>query len=271
MTFEEPDFELLVRKILRERGFDCRQYRESYLKRRFGVRMRAWKVTTFTDYVNILDRHPEEYIKLFDDITINVTQFFRDTTVYDAFDKTVLPVILAEKNKTQSTILRIWSCGCSSGEEPYSIALCLVDRLGPKISNYNITIFASDFDDFSLNKGRAGIYGTASLENSPAEILTRYFIQDGNKFQIKDEIKSMVKFIKHDFIREEPFKNLDIIFCRNVMIYLTREMQTRLLINFYKSLNPKGFLVLGKVEGLMSTNEGLFERFNITERIFRKG
>ncbi len=271
MTFEEPDFDLLVRKILRERGFDCRQYRESYLKRRFGVRMRAWKITTFTDYVSVLGRHPEEYNKLFDDITINVTQFFRDITAYDAFDKTVLPIILEDKKKTQSNIIRVWSCGCSSGEEPYSIALCLADRLGAKINNYSITIFGSDIDDLSLNKGWAGIYGTASLENAPADIVAKYFVQDGNKFVIKDEIKSMVKFIKHDFIREESFKNLDLVFCRNVMIYLTREMQTRLLVNFYKSLNAKGFLILGKVEGLMSVNEGLFERFNITERIFQKG
>ncbi|MBI5555059.1 MAG: protein-glutamate O-methyltransferase CheR [Elusimicrobia bacterium] len=271
MTFAEPDFDLLVRKILRERGFDCRQYRESYLKRRFGVRLRAWKIATFTDYVSILDQHPEEYNKLFDDITINVTQFFRDITAYDTFDKTVLPLVLAAKKKTQSNIIRIWSCGCSSGEEPYSIALCLADRLGTKINNYSITIFGSDIDDLSLNRGRAGIYGAASLENAPADIVAKYFVQDGNKFAIKDEIKSLVKFIKHDFIREEPFKNLDLVFCRNVMIYLTREMQTRLLVNFYKSINAKGFLILGKVEGLMSANEGLFERFNITERIYQKG
>jgi chemotaxis protein methyltransferase CheR len=270
MTYSEPDFEYLVRKIFKDRGFDCRQYRESYLKRRFGVRMRAWKVSTFNEYANVLDNHPEEYIKLFDDITINVTQFFRDISVYKVFDSVVIPSLLAEKKKSQNNIIRVWSCGCSSGEEPYSISICLMDRLKSNLDKYTISIFGTDIDDFSLNKARAGIYGPAALENAVPDVVSKYFIPETGKFRVKDEIRSMVKFIKHDFIREEPLKNLDIVFCRNVMIYLTKEMQTRMLVNFYKSLNPKGFLVLGKVESLMSVNEGLFERFNVTERIFQK-
>lgn len=270
MTVSEPDFDYLIRKIFKERGFDCRQYRESYLKRRFWVRMRAWKVASFNEYVNILDTHPEEYVKLFDDLTINVTQFFRDISVYKIFDTVVVPAMLEEKKKNQSSTIRIWSCGCSSGEEPYSIAICLVDRLKTHLDKYNISIFGTDIDDFSLNKARAGAYGVAALENVIPEVQDRYFTPEEGKFKIKDNVKSLVKFIKHDFIREEPLKNLDIVFCRNVMIYLTKEMQTRMLVNFYKSLNSKGFLVLGKVESLMSVNEGLFERFNITERIFQK-
>ena len=130
-----------------------------------------------------------------------------------------------------------------------------------------------------LAMARAGVRVAVNhVRNGSADEVIKQIGEEGgvaSGFQAdirhEDEIKSMVKFVKHDFIREEPFKNLDIVFCRNVMIYLTREMQTRLLVNFYKSLDAKGFLILGKVEGLMSVNEGLFERFNITERIFQKG
>lgn len=270
MSVDEAGFDSLIQKIFRLRSFDCRQYRESYIKRRLMVRLRAWKVSSFREYSEVLEKHPEEYIKLIDDITINVTQFFRDATVYKAFRETVLPILLQNKKQIQSDSMRIWSCGCASGEEPYSIALCLLENLKKRVAYHKINIFATDIDDVSLNKGRLGIYSKESLAEVPPDIIARYFIPEGEKFKIKEEVKSLVKFTKHDFIRQESFKNLDIVFCRNVMIYLTKEMQTKLLIDFYKSLNNKGFLILGKVEGLMSVNEGLFVNFNLSERIYQK-
>lgn len=232
--------------------------------------MRACCVLQYSDYVVYLDRHPEEYNKLFDDLTINVTQFFRDLTVYASFQGKVIPMLFEEKKRTHNSLVRIWSCGCSSGEEPYSIAICLMNYLRKAREKYTITIFGTDIDDASLNKARIGLYARGSLENVAPEILERYFIAENDKYKIQDEVRQLAKFMKHDFIREEPLRNLDIIFCRNVMIYLTREMQTRLLVSFYKSINQKGFLVLGKVESLLSVNEGLFERFDVTERIYQK-
>lgn len=270
MSIVNADFNNLVKKILIERGFDCRQYRESYLQRRFGVRMRACRVLQYSDYAGYLDHHPEEYNKLFDNITINVTQFFRDLSVYTFFQEKAIPALFEEKKRTHNPLVRVWSCGCSSGEEPYSIAICLMNYLRTVREKYTISIFGTDIDDASLNKARIGLYARSSLENVSSGLLEKYFTVENDKYKVREEARLLTKFMKHDFIREEPLRNLDIIFCRNVMIYLTREMQTRLLVSFYKSINQKGFLVLGKVESLLSVNEGLFERFNVTERIYQK-
>ena len=143
-------------KIYKETGLDCKQYKDNYLKRRINVRVRALNVESYHDYMRILDNNPDEYDLLLDKLTINVTQFFRDTTVFKAVRNTVLPALISDKKKGNKKLIRIWSAGCASGEEPYTISILLHEVLGSDINNFMISIYATDIDDAVMAKAKKG-------------------------------------------------------------------------------------------------------------------
>jgi len=269
---ESTDFLRLQKKILKERGFALDQYNPAYIERRVAIRMRARNVDSYDEYVRILDRDLEEYRHLFDALTINVTQFFRDPGVFEAVKNEVLPTILKEKKSTNDNTLRIWSAGCASGEEPYTIAILLKETLGEGIKNYLISLYATDIDQECIQKAREGVYGKESLTDLKPEHLDKYFTPlSGEKHKISDEIKNMVIFKYHHLVRDVSFPALDMIFCRNVLIYFTHEMKDQILEIFYKSLSPHGFLIIGKSELLFfSKARYYFYPFNSAEHIFRK-
>lgn len=262
----------LQKKILKERGFALDQYNPDYIQRRVMVRMRARNATTYADYIRLLDSDPQEYNRLFDALTINVSQFFRDPSVFEAVRQQVLPTLLKEKKQNQDATLRIWSAGCASGEEPYTMAILLKEMLGNEIKNYLISIYATDIDRECLLKSQAGIYAKESLTDLKKEYLDRYFIPTtGEKYKISDEIKNMAIFKYHQLLRDTPFPALDIIFCRNVLIYFTQEMKDQILEIFYRSLSAHGFLIIGKSELLFfSKARYYFYPFSPVEHIFRK-
>ena len=265
-------FNVLKKKIRERTGLDCSKYKDSYLKRRVGVRLKANGVSSYREYQKFLEKNPTEYDSLLDAISINVSEFFRDVETFAAFKSEVLSQLLAEKKKRQSKILRIWSAGCSFGEEPYTIGIILHEVLGIELSNFLISIHATDFDENALRVAREGIYGASSLKNVDKIMLRKYFVakdEDG-KYQIKDEVKRLVKFKRHELISGKKFAYFDIIFCRNVMIYFSKELQSRLLLDFYDALNDGGYLILGRTEMLIGKAKEKFSCENLRERIYRK-
>lgn len=266
----DKDFITLKKQIFRSTSLDLGQYKDSYLQRRIGVRMRCCGSKVYSDYSHFLNSNPGEYDKLLDDLTINVTQFFRDPIVFRAMEEEVLPLLIYDKVKQGKGDITIWSAGCSSGEEPYSIAIMLRELLGEEFGNFNVTIIGSDIDDPSLEAASVGKYLPRQLTNVRKEYLERYFALEGEMYQISQEILGMVDFRKIDLIASKPPARFDCIFCRNVVIYFTREMQEHLYMKFYEALNQGGYFVMGNTETLVGEAAHLFSTFKGRERIYQK-
>jgi chemotaxis protein methyltransferase CheR len=270
MSESEFDFELLKRKVLKARGFDCSQYRDSYLKRRISSRMRKCGVKSYRDYMRVLDKNPQEYDNFFDALAINVTQFFRNPETWEVVEKVVIPRLIAAKRERDSKIIRIWSVGCASGEEPYSIAILLREALGDDINDFLVSIYGTDIDEATLAEARRGEYKADRLSDVKKEYLDKYFTCENGKYKIKKEVKQHVKFIRHDLLSGKWYRYLDTIFCRNVVIYFSMDLHERLFINFYNALNGGGYFVMGKTEMLTGKAREMFECIDSKERIYRK-
>lgn len=261
-------FLALRKRIFKERGLDLGQYREKCLKRRIDIRLRATGVPTYMDYMAVLKKDPLEYDKLFDILTINVTNFFRDSSTYRIIEDKVIPELVSSKKKQSKKIIRVWSAACASGEEPYSTAILFHKILGKRIKDYLISIYATDIDEKVMEKAKKGEYEAGAVSEVDEKILRRYFDRN-QKYTLKEEIKQMVRFKRHDLISDRPLTNLDIILCRNVLIYFSRDLQIRLFDKFYEGLNQGGYLILGKTESLAGESAGLFQPVSIRERIYQ--
>ncbi|MBN1762562.1 MAG: protein-glutamate O-methyltransferase CheR [Methanomicrobia archaeon] len=268
----ELAFNTLKKKIWDRTGVDCSSYKDNYLKRRIDVRMKSKGFgTSYDDYTKFLEKNPDEYKALLNDITINVTEFFRDSETFNAFRNEVLPQVLSDKRNRKSKILRIWSAGCSIGEEPYTIGIILHEKLGLELNDYLVSIHATDIDENALKAARAGVYDAQALKNINKYQIPKYFDSDGNgKYHIKDKVKHLVRFNQHDLISGKKFSHFDIIFCRNVMIYFEKDFQSRLLLTFYNALNVGGYLILGRTETMPGAVRDQFLCVNTRERIYKK-
>lgn len=270
MTFSNDQaFHALRKRVFTERGLDLGQYREKCLKRRIDVRLRATGARTYFEYMAVLKKDPSEYDRLFDVLTINVTNFFRDRSAYRVIKETVIPELVSSKKKQGKKIIRVWSAGCASGEEPYSIAMLFDEILGKRIEDYLISVYATDIDEKVIEKAKRGEYAAGTVSGVDEKTLRRYF-NHNLKFRLKEEIRQMVKFKRYDLISDSPPAHLDIILCRNVLIYFSRDLQMRLFDKFCEALNRGGYLILGKTESLAGESAGLFQPVNIRERIYRK-
>jgi len=264
------EFQILLKYIFDHRGLDCRQYKPSYLRRRIGVRMRATATERYLDYLQRLKRDPEEYARLLNDLTINVTEFFRDPDVYQAIRDKVLPALFDYKRAKRSNTVRIWSAGCATGEEPYSISMLLLDFLTrlPDRDFWVVRITATDLDERSLQTARRGWYPSVNvLAGMQAE---RFFHPEKEGWRVSEEVAHAVKFHRADLMNMPPYRFLDMVFCRNVLIYFERDMQAKLLALFHASLRRDGFLVLGKSEAIIGTVGTGFEPVLRRERVYRK-
>ncbi len=264
------EFNRLLRFIFENRGLDCKQYKPNYLKRRVSVRMRARETPRYSDYLQLLRKDPEEYRSLLNDLTINVTEFFRDPDVYQALREKVLPEILEYKRAKRSNAIRIWSAGCATGEEPYSLAMLVHEYISRQkdSDSWMARITATDLDENSLQTARRGYYPVVNV--LPGDRLDRYFAVEGDGWQVRNEILHMVKFYRADLMHRPSQRYMDIIVCRNVLIYFEKEMQKKLLQFFHQSLRRDGFLVLGKSEAIVGTVGAQFEPYLRRERVYRK-
>ena len=262
----DKEFELLKRKVKRDRGIDLSYYKDSFVKRRVLFRMNKTGMAA-SKYVISLDE--KEYPELFQALSINVSDFFRDSPVFSVFSDDILPNLVHYKEEIKRKTIRIWSAGCSFGEEPYTIAIILKEFFGEK-NDFSISIIATDVDKVALERAKLGIYPKERVKNVPEELLKKYFYTDGEWYEVKEEIKCMVKFKSHDLIHDEPHNYFEVIFCRNVVIYFSRELQEKLFEHFYNALQKYGFLILGKTEGISGTAREKFAVVNMAERIYRK-
>lgn len=265
---EDAAFSALTAKISRERGFGCASYKEKCLRRRIAVRMRAKGVHTYGEYAHVLDSDPAEYDRLIDTLTINVTKLFRNWESYAAIERIVVPALWDQKGD-----IRVWSAGCSSGEEPYSLAVLFyrhAERLGQIDRLARVSIIGSDIDRASLESAERGEFAEASFADTPLELRQRYFSPEP-PYTVLPRIRELITLDRRDLLREAPPRpQFDFVICRNVLIYFDRTTQERLFARFHDVLASGGFLVLGKVETLLGDIRARFTSVEPRERIFRK-
>ena len=253
--------------LRRERGVDFTHYKQTTLKRRIQRRMLLRQARTLKDYIKILKAHPEEVGTLYNDLLIHVTSFFRDPEVFANLKKTIFPHIT--ENRSSKDLIRIWVPGCATGEEAYSIAICLLEFLGPRAAQTPIQIFGSDISETVLKKARAGIYTAQSLAHVSAERRRRFFTPVSGGLQVNKSIRQLCVFSKQNVAKDPPFSHLDLISCRNVLIYLGAVLQKKVMPIFNYALKPSGLLLVGKSESLGVFSE-LFETWNRKMKAYSK-
>jgi chemotaxis protein methyltransferase CheR len=258
------DFTLLKRFIEQTLAMQCSNYKEDYIKRRVSSRMRSTNCISFGDYLGYLKANPPELENLRNALTINVTEFFRDTDVYEVMKKDILPGLFKQRKR-----LRIWCAGCSTGEEPYSMAMMLSELMAqnPEIS---AQIFATDIDKVVLAKAQEGIYTQKAMDKLSEVQVHRHFtrLPDGN-FQVKPYLKELIRFRPHDLMSGVPVSRwLDLVICRNVTIYFTEKQKDELAKMFQTALVSGGFYIMGKTEYLGRQVETLFVSYNSLQKIF---
>ena len=261
------DFRALLEKLSGRYNFDFREYKEASLARRIRSRMAQTHVDSFAAYSSFLDANPNEHVALFNTILINVTNFFRDPDAWKALADDVVPRIVDEVADTRS--IRIWSAGCSSGEEPYSIAMLLAEHLGEAANNYSIKIYGTDVDEEALTAARHALYRTEQLKDVPDRLLERYFTRDGQLYRFRRDIRRWCIFGSHNLTQAPPLSHIDLLVCRNVLIYFTSELQDRILNRFHYSIREDGFLFLGRSESLLARSRK-FTPVHLKWRIFRR-
>ena len=249
-----------------ETGCNFGDYKSSTVIRRIDKRMALNQIDKLENYLKYLQKDREEVLKLFKELLIGVTNFFRDTEAYEALQKAIIPEIL-DKKKDGETI-RIWVAGCSTGEEAYSLAILFDEEIGKCGKNLKVQIFASDLDGDSINLARQGIYPETIATDVGAKRLFRYFIKNQATFRIKKEIRDQIIFAEHNLVKDPPFSKQDLVSCRNLLIYLNQEAQKRVFTIFHYALKPDGILFLGSSESLGEL-ANIFEVIDRKNKIFR--
>jgi len=269
---EEKDQSALEKALILLRtktGHDFSMYKKNTLYRRIERRMSIHQIDRIASYVRYLQENPQELEILFKELLIGVTSFFRDEAAWEQLHEEVIPVLLT--NYPQGGKLRAWSAGCSTGEEAYSLAIAFneaIEKVKPA-ENFTLHIFATDLDRETIDKARQGVYPDNIAADVSASRLKRYFVKQDNGYRVGKEIREMVTFATQNVIMDPPFTKLDILICRNLLIYLTPELQKKILPIFHYSLKPGGVLFLGSAETI-STFTDLFTPLNIKSRLFRR-
>jgi len=261
---------LLLEKVYRHSGHDFRGYRCGMIARRLQRRLAATGSSNYREYMAYLDTRPGEYERLIEDLTIKISGFFRNGYAFQQLAGRILPEMVPAGSRRRS--LRFWSTACTRGEEPYSIAIALCQFLGDRIRDFDVSIYASVISRCALRAAQRGQYPAENLATLPPDVLHRYFSHRGSSYLINDDLKRMVKFHRFNLVsgEEPPCTGLDCIFCCNLLIYLQRQSQEKVLGRLYKSLASPGYLVLGEVE---TPGDGLRPRLECLDaraRIYRK-
>ena len=274
-TIVETDdiaLDLLLEKVYRDKRYDFREYKRGTVMRRLERRLHATGARTYFDYMRFLDIHPEEYQKFADDLTLKIGGFFRSQYTFHQIAKLVLPELVPYKRNQGKQSLRFWSTACARGEEPYSIAILLAEFLGNQRQDFDISIYATDISQWSLKEAQAGIFSPKDIEALPNTTLESYFTRHDEDYELRADIRQMVNFSYFDLTStiQQPFLNLDCIFCCNVLIYLQTQLQERVLEMLYKSLATPGYLVLGEVETPTNNLREKLECLDSKAKIYRK-
>ncbi|HZQ35295.1 MAG TPA: CheR family methyltransferase [Dehalococcoidia bacterium] len=261
------EFEALLGYLKRSRGFDFSGYKRATLMRRIRKQMQSVGVDDFDAYVDYLEVHPEEFGALFNGILINVTTFFRDPPAWTYVADEIVPRLLLSKRPEEP--IRVWSAGCASGEEPYTIAMLLVEAMGVEAFRERVKLYATDIDEDALTRARQGTYSLREVGNIPAPLLERYFDEAKGRYTFRKDLRRCVIFGRHDLIQDAPISRVDLLSCRNVLMYFNAETQARVLARFHFALGEGGVLFLGKAEMLL-THAHTFSPIDLKRRVFIK-
>jgi chemotaxis protein methyltransferase CheR len=247
----DADFELFRNLIYSESGIHFSSTNRSILESRLKERLRDKKIEVLKEYYSLILRDKEEMKVLLDSVTTNLTRFFRNQAHFDAFERFTIPELLKIKQSASERKIRIWSAGCSTGEEPYTIAMILKEILP---TTWTGEIIASDISLRSLMVGKEGYYPDTRIAGVPDNYLRKYFDKKGSGFQIKDDVRKLVRFDYHNMKNDSGLRNLDIVFCRNVLIYFDEAAQKAAVERFWEAMGSKSFLFIGHSESLFGMN-----------------
>jgi two-component system CheB/CheR fusion protein len=264
---ERPAFRRLLDMLHSEHGFDFREYKTVSLLRRIRARMSHVPVDGFDQYVEFLRLHAQEATALFNSILVNVTGFFRDPEAWEVLRTEALPPLIAAA--TTSGQLRVWSAGCSSGEETYSVAILIADALGPRAGDMDVKIYATDIDEDALVTARQAAFRAEQLKDVPTDTLERHFTADGRLFRLRREIRRWCIFGRHNLAQDPPLSQISLLICRNLLIYFKRGLQERLVARFHYALREGGVLFLGRSESMLARSRG-FVPVSQKWRLFRR-
>ncbi len=248
-------------------GHDLSHYKQTTLRRRIERRMAIHQVNRIADYVKYLQQTPPEVEILFKDMLIGVTNFFRDPAAFDVLKKQVLPEMIKDKQPDSS--IRIWSVGCSTGEEAYSMAILFAEAMEMVKQHFNIQIFASDIDAQAIDYARLGVYPDSIAADVSQERLKQYFLKEDNSYTLRKQIRDMIVFAVQNVIKDPPFSKIDLVSCRNLLIYMDNELQKKVLPLYHYTLNPNGFLFLGTSETIGEFTN-LFHPVDSKQKIFKR-
>ncbi|HKN68756.1 MAG TPA: CheR family methyltransferase [Gemmatimonadaceae bacterium] len=257
----------LIEYLRRGRGFDFTGYKPASLERRVLKRIQSLGLVDYGDYLDYLEVHPEEYEILFNTILINVTAFFRDAGTWEFLEKEVVPPLL--DRRSDGGPIRVWSAGCASGEEAYSLAMLFAEALGPAAYRERVKIYATDIDEEALARARQAIYDAKDVEGVPPALLTKYLEESGGNFVFRQEFRRNVIFGRHNLMQDAPISRVDLLSCRNTLMYFNAETQARILTRFHFALNDGGILLLGRAETLLN-QASAFEPIDLRRRISAK-
>ena len=264
---QDPDLERLLQYLLENRGFDFSGYKRTTLHRRLAKRMSQVRVADYKAYLEYLQLHQEEFAALFNTILINVTGYFRDAPAWDYLQRDILPRIIAGKEKYEP--IRVWSAGVASGEEAYSVAMLLSEALGASEYRDRTKIYATDVDEDALTQARQGRAEEKDLEEVPEELREKYFEREGDRYLLRSDLRRSIIFGRHDLVQDAPISRIDLLICRNTLMYFESEAQAKILARLHYALNENGYLFLGKAEMLLS-RDALFTPVELKNRLFTK-
>jgi len=247
----EADFELYRKLIYDESGIHFSETNRSILESRLRERLRDKKLGTLQEYYATLLKDKEELKLLLDSVTTNLTRFFRNQAHFDAIEHFVVPELIKLKQGSAEKKLRLWSAGCSTGEEPYTVAMLLKEILPP---GWTFEIVASDISLKSLMVGKEGFYNENRIQGIPEDYLVKYFEKKGTGYQVKDDIKKLIRFDYHNLKNDSGQRGLDVVFCRNVLIYFDEAAQKATIDRFYDAMSGHSFLFIGHSESLFGMN-----------------
>ncbi|GAB4174193.1 MAG: protein-glutamate O-methyltransferase CheR [Geothermobacteraceae bacterium] len=260
------DFDRIRALLYERRNFDLGMYKDQCVRRRIATRVRACDCERAEDYIALLERREDEIDALLGAISIHVSQFFRNPQMFIRLERNLLPGLIDRAMKRPERRLSIWSAGCSTGEEVYSLAL-LVDELAP--AGLELDILGTDISRQALDRAREGLFDQHRLREVPEAVLERYFEPEGFRYRICERLRRQVRFEWHDLLQPAPYPRVDLVLCRNVMIYFSRADQGRILERMARALSPEGFLVLGSAETIIGEPRRWFEPLIAGERIYR--
>jgi two-component system, chemotaxis family, CheB/CheR fusion protein len=272
VSVTEPDpeaqsFVRLLDYLKSTRGFDFSGYKASTLMRRLQKRMHEVGAADYAAYHDYLEVHPDEFVPLFDTVLINVTSFFRDPQAWSYIAEQVLPRILEARGPDYP--VRCWSAGCASGEEAYTLAMLWVEALGVQEFRRRVKIYATDADGDALAMARQGIYTSAQVHDVPEEMRGKYFEKNGQRYAFRTDLRRCLIFGRHDLVQDAAISRIDLLVCRNTLMYFNLETQGRILSRLHYALNPSGYLFLGRAEMLL-THGNSFRPVDLKRRVFQR-